>query len=99
MSRWRSRGLIAEGCLITRMETRQAAAALSAQIEKTDRDDVRGIVRLLRLGWFRPMHLKSVTARERRLLLSDRKAFQVRLGDLENAVRGLLRGFVNRHTR
>ena len=31
---------------------------------KTDRNDARGIAQLMRLGWFRPVHCKSVTAQE-----------------------------------
>lgn len=93
MSEWLARGLQEAGLPVTQMETRQVAAALSAQMEKTDRNDARGIAKLLRLGWFRPVHLKSCEARERRLLLSARKTVQGRLIEVENSVRGLLRGF------
>ena len=93
MSEWLAWGLRDAGLPVTQMETRQVAAALSAQMEKTDRNDARGIATLLRLGWFRPVHLKSQNARDRRFLLSARKTLQGRLIDVENSVRGLLRGF------
>jgi transposase len=38
---------------------------------KSDRNDARGIAQLMRLGWFRPVHCKSLGAQEVRALLSD----------------------------
>jgi len=75
------------------METRQVRAALSAQIIKTDRKDARGMAHLLRTGWFRPVHVKTLGAFEQRALLSARATLVARLKDIENSVRGLLRGF------
>jgi transposase len=48
---------------------------------KTDRNDARGIAQLMRLGWFRPVHCKSVEAQEIRALLTARKLVQSRLYD------------------
>ena len=87
MSDWLARGLRDAGLPVTRMETRQVAAALSAHMEKTDRNDARGSATLLRFGWVRPVHLKSQDAQGRRLLLSARKTLQGRLVDAENSVR------------
>jgi transposase len=75
------------------METRQVRAALSARATKTDRSDARGMADLLRMGWFRPVHVKSMDAREHRALLSTRSTLVRRLKDIENSARGLLRGF------
>jgi transposase len=75
------------------METRHVRAALSARIAKTDRKDARGRADLLRMGWFRPVHVKSMDAREHRALLTARSTLVRRLKDIENSVRGLLRGF------
>jgi transposase len=60
---------------------------------KTDRRDAYGIAQLLRMGWFRPVHVKTASARERRVLLGARDTLVRRLRDLDNSVRGLLRGF------
>jgi transposase len=60
---------------------------------KTDRRDARGIAQLLRLGWFRPVHVKSAGAQEVRALLTARKLIQGKLLDLESGIRGVLRGF------
>jgi transposase len=66
---------------------------LSAQVVKTDRKDARGMAHLLRTGWFRPVHVKTMDAREQRAMLSARATLVARLKDIENSVRGLLRGF------
>ena len=34
-------------------------AALSAQINKTDRNDARSIAQMMRVGLFRPLHVKT----------------------------------------
>lgn len=47
---------------------------------KTDRRDAEGIARLLHLGWFRPVHCKSVSAQEVWTLLSARRAVQHHVG-------------------
>ena len=68
-------------------------AALSAQLNKSDRNDARGIAQLMRLGWFRPVHCKSMAAQEMRALLTARKLVQSKLLDVQMSLRGLLRGF------
>lgn len=93
MSEWLVRGLRVRGMEAVLMETRQVRAALSARASKTDRSDARGMADLLRMGWFRPVHVKSVDAREYRALLSARSTLVRRLRDIENSIRGLLRGF------
>jgi transposase len=58
---------------------------------ETDRRDAEGIARLLHLGWFRPVHCKSVSAQEVRAVLGARKAVQQGMIALEMSLRGLLR--------
>src|SRR5712664_1122624 len=60
---------------------------------KSDRNDARGIAQLMRLGWFRPVHCKSIGAQETRAVLTARKLVQSKLRDVENHLRGILRGF------
>jgi len=52
-----------------------------------------GMAHLLRTGWFRPVHVKSLSAREQRAMLAARSMLVARLKGIENSVRGLLRGF------
>lgn len=75
------------------METRQVRAALSAMVMKTDRNDARGMAQPLRSGWFGPVHVKTIPAREQRTLLAARSTLMRRQKDIENSVRGLLKGF------
>jgi transposase len=60
---------------------------------KTDRKDAHGIAELMRLGWFRPVHCKSIEAQEMRALLTARKLVQKELLQVAASLRGLLRGF------
>ena len=60
---------------------------------KTDRRDAEGIARLLQMGWFRPVHCKSVSSQETRARLTTRKAIQPSITNLELSLRGVLRNF------
>ncbi len=93
LSQWIHAGLVAAGFEAVLLETRHVKAALSAMTVKTDRRDARGIAQLLRLGWYRPVHAKSVGAQEVRALLTARKLMQSKLLDVECSIRGVLRGF------
>lgn len=93
MSEWLVRGLAGHAIEAVLMETRQAKKALSAMTVKTDRNDARGLAHLLRMGWFRPVHVETFPAREQRARLASRTTLVRQLQDLENSIRGLLRGF------
>lgn len=93
LSQWLHRGLTEVGLEAVLMETRQVKGALKAMPIKTDRRDAEGIARLLHMGWFRPVHCKSVSAQEVRAVLSARKAIQQGMIALEMSLRGLLRNF------
>jgi transposase len=67
--------------------------ALSAMTVKTDRKDARGIAQLLRMGWYRLVHAKSVPCEDTRVLLVGRKLLQSKLLDVELSIRGILRGY------
>src|SRR5262249_14259225 len=41
------------------VETRHMQAVLKAQINKTDRNDARGIAQMMRVGLYRPLHVKT----------------------------------------
>lgn len=93
LSQWLYMGLNEAGVATVLLETRHVRAALSAMVVKTDRNDARGIAQLLRMGWFRPVHCKSVGSQEIRSLLTGRKLLQAKLLDVELSIRGILRGF------
>ena len=75
------------------LETRHVRTAFKIMPVKTDRKDARGIAQLMRLGWFRPVHCKSLAAQETRAVLGARKLLQIKLHDIEMSLRGTLRGF------
>src|ERR1700684_2859722 len=93
LSQWLHAGLTQAGFEVVLLETRHVKAALSAMTVKTDRKDARGIAQLIRMGWFRPVHCKSVGSQEVRALLVGRKQLLGRLIDVELSIRGILRGF------
>ena len=93
LSQWLYAAMRAAGLAVELLETRHVRAALQAMPVKSDRNDARGIAQLMRLGWFRPVHCKSVAAQEMRALLTARKLIQTKLFDVEMSLRGILRGF------
>jgi transposase len=75
------------------LECRHVKAGLSAMRNKTDRNDARGIAQLVRLGWFRQVHVKSEEAQRIRMLLVNRQQLLTKTLDFENSVRGSLKVF------
>jgi hypothetical protein len=69
------------------------ALLTAQQINKTDRNDARGIAQMMRVGLFKPVHVKTLIAQEQRMLLISRKLLQRKLLDLESDLRGTLRNF------
>jgi transposase len=86
-------GLQAAGFEVICLEARQVAATLAAMRNKTDRNDARGLAQILRSGWYRQVHVKSLESHQLRALLSSRKAILTKCIDLENELRGLLKVF------
>ena len=75
------------------VETRHMRAVLQAQINKTDRNDARGIARMMRAGLYRPVHVKTLRSQKLRMLLTHRKLLQSKAIAIENDLRGTLRNF------
>lgn len=93
LSQWLYAGLRNAGLVIELLETRHVRRALELMPVKSDRNDARGIAQLMRLGWFRSVHCKSLASQEVRALLTARKLTQAKLFDVEMSLRGILRGF------
>src|SRR5438309_5753146 len=93
LSQWLYAAMKEAGLAVELLETRHVRDAFKAMPVKTDRNDARGIAQLMRLGWFRPVHCKSLPAQEVRALLTVRKLVQSKLLDVEMSLRGILRGF------
>jgi transposase len=93
LSQWLYAAMREAGLAVELLETRHVRDAFRAMPVKSDRNDARGIAQLMRLGWFRPVHCKSMDAQEVRAVLTARKLVQTKLLDVENSLRGILRGF------
>jgi transposase len=93
LSQWLYAAIRAAGLTVELLETRHVRDAFKAMPVKSDRNDARGIAQLLRLGWFRPVHCKSLPAQETRALLTARKLLQAKEHDVVMSLRGVLRGF------
>ena len=57
---WLTAALRAEGLRVVVLEARQVKTTLSSLRNKTDRNDARGIAQILRTGWYREVHVKSL---------------------------------------
>lgn len=93
LSQWLFSGLAGAGLPAICIETRHTKAFLQAQVNKSDRNDARGIAQMMRVNLFRHVHVKTLTSQKRRALLTARKLLQENAVAFENEIRGLLRNF------
>ena len=63
-SQWLYAALKQAALAVELLETRHVRNAFKTMAVKTDRKDARGIAELMRVGWFRPVHCKSIEAQE-----------------------------------
>jgi transposase len=83
-------GLSQLGLPVICVESRQAHQVLkSLATHKTDRNDARGLAHLARTGFFKPVHVKSLSAHAVRSLIITRKKLVGQRVALENQIRGL----------
>jgi transposase len=94
LSQWLFFGLQGSGLPVCCVETRHSKAAIAAMsLNKTDRNDARSIAQLVRSGWYKTVHVKSVQSQELRTLLTSREFLVNKVRDHENEIRGALRPF------
>ena len=85
------RGLVAANFNAVCIETRHAQRFLSTRPVKTDKNDAHGIAQMMRLGHFRPVHVKTAEAQIIRTTLQARRQVVDTLIQFQNTIRGLLR--------
>ena len=90
---WLWHELTERGFPMVCMDARQAHAALSVTINKTDANDAQGLAHLLRTGLFREVRVKGWEDVQKRTLLRARSTMLRCVLDLANAIRGALRTF------
>src|SRR6266566_1528999 len=93
LSQWLFSALAEAGLPVICVETRHMQAVLKAQINKTDRNDARGIAQMMRVGLYRPVHVKTLRSQKLRMLLIHRKLLQSKAIAIENDLRATLRNF------
>jgi transposase len=93
LSQWLFSALGEAGLPVICVETRHMRVVLKAQINKTDRNDARGIAQMMRVGLYRPVHVKTLRSQKQRMLLTHRKLMQSQAIAIENDLRATLRNF------
>ena len=93
LSQWLLSALAEAELPVICVETRHMRAVLKAQINKTDRNDARGIAQMMRVGLYRPVHVKTLRSQKLRMLLTHRKLLQSKAIAIENDLRATLRNF------
>jgi transposase len=93
LSPWLYSVLAEAGLPVICVETRHMRAMLKAQINKTDRNDARGLAQMMRVGLYRPVHVKTLRSQKLRVLLTHRKLLQSKAIAIENDLRATLRNF------
>lgn len=73
------------------IDARKMASLLSIQVNKTDKNDARGIADAMRCGLYREVAQKSLKAIELATLMGSRRLIVMQKVQLTNAIRGFLK--------
>ena len=93
MTPWLVHELRGRGLDVTCLDARHASAALKMQMNKTDQNDAEGLAQVMRTGWYRSVHVKSLDAHRARALLGARAQLVGMTTPLSNYIRGVLKTF------
>src|SRR6201998_557046 len=93
LSQWLFSALAEADLPVICVETRHMRAVLKAQINKTDCNDARGMAQMMRVGLYRPVHVKTLRSQKLRMLLTHRQLLQSKAIAVENDLRATLRNF------
>jgi transposase len=81
------------GLNIVCLDARHANAGLKMQMNKTDQNDAEGFAQIMRTGWYRSVHVKSLDAHRARALLGATAQLVGMTTRLSNHIRGVLKTF------
>lgn len=93
MTPWLVHGLRQAGLTVDCLDARRVKAALQMRLNKTDQNDAEGLAQVMRTGWYRPVHVKSLDAHRARSLLGGRAQLVGMRTRLTNMIRGILKTY------
>jgi transposase len=93
LSTWHWHALNDMGLPVVCLDARHAKAALSMQMNKTDKNDAHGLAQIIRTGWYREVSVKSLDSHTVRAMLGARYQLVCMRTDLRNQIRGILKTF------
>jgi transposase len=93
MTPWLVHELRGRGLEVACLDARHARAALKMQLNKTHQNDAEGLAQIMRTGWYRSVHVKSMEAHHARALLGARAQLVGMTTRLSNHIRGVLKTF------
>ena len=93
LSNWLSKELLLLGVPVVCVDARHIAAVLKMTVNKTDKNDARGIANAVRCNMYREVYIKSNNSVEKSSLLGARECFSSQKTNLTNTIRGLFKGY------
>ncbi len=93
MASWLWHELRRVGLPVMCIDARHAHAALSVRINKSDKNDARGLAELIRIGWHREVAVKSEESQKIRAVLVARARLVSIRRDIENQIRSMLKEY------
>lgn len=86
-----TKGLRKVGFNVICVDARHMAAALSARINKNDKNDARGIAQMMRAGLYKEVQIKTDEVCQFKVLLGTRKQLISSRQQIKGSIRGLLK--------
>ena len=93
LSNYLTKGLRALECNAICIDSRKMAAILSVTVNKTDKNDARGIADAIRCGHYKETQVRSNEDESLGILLSSRATLVNSRGMLKNTIRGYLKSY------
>jgi transposase len=93
MTPWLVHGLRDAGLAVECLDARRVKAALQMRLNKTDQNDAEGLAQVVRTGWYRAVHVKSLASHQARSLLGARAQLVGMRTRLSNMIRGVMKTF------